>query len=225
MLRKESWADERHYPRLEGVEFRACAARPGRAVSGLDFANLVPAVPKDGRRARRAVPSRATKRCAWGAPACAVRGHECGGLWSAGKGASGARSSAPGHVTAPAATLACRKRFSSRSAANTPTASEWVGKHFELAQARLGGAALPRGEPREALDQHIRRQVGSARPPNEASPARQPPARLLFPASPALGCAGPVGQIRIDAGCAITSVSPKSAPLNSSGARMTAATA
>ena len=32
-------------------------------------------------------------------------------------------------------------------------------------------------------------------------------------------------QIRIEAGCTITSVSPKSAPLNSRGARMTAETA
>ena len=41
----------------------------------------------------------------------------------------------------------------------------------------------------------------------------------------ALCLSGCVGHIRIEAGCAITSVSPKSPPLNKSGARMTAETA
>lgn len=45
--------------------------------------------------------------------------------------------------------------------------------------------------------------------------------RVRLPAVRAIGC----GHNRIEAGWAITSVRPKSAPLNNSGARMTADTA
>jgi hypothetical protein len=48
-----------------------------------------------------------------------------------------------------------------------------------------------------------------------------PPRRVQLPAMRAIGCS----HNRIEAGCAITSVSPKSPPLNNSGARMTAETA
>jgi len=52
----------------------------------------------------------------------------------------------------------------------------------------------------------------------DATAHRSRPLRALRPA-------GFVTYIRIEAGCAITSVSPKSPPLNKSGARMTAETA